>query len=437
MTEVPIVPIASANYKGPVLFGLAVIFMTFGVAGGWAMMAPLDSAVVAQAVIAVENNRRTVQHLEGGIISEILVKDGQHIKEGDVLFRLDTTRAQASKNVEGQRLTATRILEARLVAERDDLPEVELPKDILEQKDEPFIAQVIEDQLNQFKERKSAVQGQIDILESRIQQAQTRIDGLNKEMTSTKEQIGFIRDELAGVKKLYEKGLVSNTRLLSLERERARLEGVIGRTDAEISGTEAVVGEAELQIEQIRLERLEKAAEQITEARSAINELREKLSVSSDVLRRTAILSPRSGTIIGLKVFTVGQVIRPADTLLEIVPDDEGLVLNAQVSPMDIERVTPNMRAEVKFSGFNPKEIPIVFGTVQEISPDRLIDEQTGMPYFLVQIIVTDENIPPQLQGRLMPGMPGGIVIPTGERTAMQYLIDPMQNAFRYAFRER
>lgn len=437
MTEVPIVPIASANYKGPVLFGLAVIFMTFGVAGGWAMMAPLDSAVVAQAVIAVENNRRTVQHLEGGIISEILVKDGQHIKEGDVLFRLDTTRAQASKNVEGQHLTATRILEARLVAERDDLPEVELPKDILEQKDEPFIAQVIEDQLNQFKERKSAVQGQIDILESRIQQAQTRIDGLNKEMTSTKEQIGFIRDELAGVKKLYEKGLVSNTRLLSLERERARLEGVIGRTDAEISGTEAVVGEAELQIEQIRLERLEKAAEQITEARSAINELREKLSVSSDVLRRTAILSPRSGTIIGLKVFTVGQVIRPADTLLEIVPDDEGLVLNAQVSPMDIERVTPNMRAEVKFSGFNPKEIPIVFGTVQEISPDRLIDEHTGMPYFLVQIIVTDENIPPQLQGRLMPGMPGGIVIPTGERTAMQYLIDPMQNAFRYAFRER
>lgn len=435
-TEMPTAPAVSASYKGPVLFGMAVVFMTFGVAGGWAMIAPLDSAVVAPGIIAVENNRRTVQHLEGGIISEILVKDGQHIKEGDVLFRLDTTRAQASKNVERQHLTAKRILEARLVAERDDLPEVELPKDILEQKDEPFITQVIEDQLHQFKERKSAVEGQIDILESRIQQSQTRIDGLNKEMESTKEQIGFINKELGGVRKLYDKGLVSTTRLLSLERERARLEGVIGRTDAEISGTEAVVGEANLQIKQIRLERLEKAAEQITEARSEINELREQLSVSSDVLRRTAILSPRSGSIISLKVFTVGQVIRSGDILLEIVPDDEGLVINAQVSPMDIERVAPSMRAEVKFSGFKAKEIPVVFGTVQEISPDRLIDEQTGMPYFLVQIVVTDEDIPPQLEGRLIPGMPGAVVIPTGERTVMQYLIDPLQDAFRLALKE-
>lgn len=436
MTEKKQVPTASANYFGPVLFGFAIIFLTFGVAGGWAAIAPLDSAVVAPGVVAVENNRRTVQHLEGGIISEILVSHGQRIKEGDVLFRLDTTRAQANQNVERQHLIAARVLEARLIAERDDLPDVVLPEDILKEKDTPFIAQAIEDQLTQFKERKASIDGQVEILQKRIQQSQTRIDGLNRELASTREQIGFINDELEGVRKLYKMELVSSARLLALERERARLEGVIGRTVAEISGAEAVIGEAELQIQQLRQQRLEEAAEQITEVRRAINELREKLAVSSDVLRRTAILAPRSGVIINLRVFTVGQVIGPGDTLLEIVPDDEGLVINAQVSPLDIERVAPDLQAEVRFSAFKVREIPTVFGKVIEVSPDRLVDENTNQAYFLARVVVPDTDIPHQLAGRLTPGMPADVIIPTGERTALEYLIDPLRHAFTYAFRE-
>lgn len=436
MTEKQPAPVASANYIGPVLFGLAVIFLTFGVAGGWAAIAPLDSAVVAPGVIAVENNRRTVQHLEGGFISEILVSHGQRVSEGDVLFRLDTTRAQANQNVERHHLIAVRVMEARLIAERDNLSEVELPEDILEQKGVPFIAQAIEDQITQFRERKASIDGQVEILQTRIQQSQTRIDGLNRELDATRDQIGFINDELDGIRQLYEKGLVSTTRLLALEREGARLKGVIGRTIAEISGAEAVIGEAELQIEQLRQKRLEEAAEQITEVRRTINELLEKLAVSSDILRRTAIVAPRSGTIINLKVFTIGQVIGPGDTLLEIVPDDEGLVINAQVSPLDIERVTVDMEAEVRFSGFKAREIPVVFGKVLEVSPDRLVDDVTNQAYFLTRVVVPDEDIPSQLEGRLTPGMPADVIIPTGERTVMQYLIDPMRDALSYALRE-
>lgn len=429
-------PKATDSFMGPVMFGLAVVFMTFGVAGGWAAVAPLDSAVVAPGVVAVENNRRLVQHFEGGIISEILVQDGHKVEEGTVLFRLDTTRAKATEAVERLSFFSARVLEARLIAELDGQSEINLPEDILKIRDEPTIAQAIKDQTAQFMERKNSINGQIDILRARVKQAHTRVEGLNKELESTKQQIGYINEELTGVRLLYERGLVSMPRLHTLERERGRLEGVIGRTIAEISGAETSAGEAELQIHQIQQERLERTAEQIVDARKTINELNERLTVSSDVLRRTAILAPRSGKVLNLKVFTIGQVVRAGETLLEIVPDDEGMVISAHVSPMDIDKVLTGMNAEVRFTGMKVKETPVVYGRVREISPDRLVDENTRQPYFLVRVVVAENDIPEILQGRLTPGMPSDIILPTGERTVLQYLIQPMQTALAYALRE-
>lgn len=429
-------PKAADNFMGPILFGLAVIFMTFGIAGGWAAMAPLDSAVVAPGVVAVENNRRLVQHLEGGIISEILVQDGHRVEEGAVLFRLDTTRAKATEAVERQLLHAARILEARLIAELGDRSEIALPEDILEVRDQPAVAQAIEDQTAQFTERRNSINGQIGILRARVEQAHTRADGLNQELESTRQQIGYINEELTGVRQLYEKGLVSAPRMHALERERARLEGVIGRTIAEISGAEAMAGEAELQIRQLQQERLERTAEQVIDVRKTINELHERLTVSSDILRRTAILAPRSGKVLNLKVFTVGQVIRAGETLLEIVPEDEGMIINAHVSPMDIDKVLTGMNAEVRFTGIKAHQAPVVYGEVREVSPDRLIDENTRQPYFLARIVVAESDIPEPLQGRLTPGMPSDIILPTGERTVLEYLVQPMQTALTRALRE-
>ncbi len=429
-------PKAADNFMGPIIFGLAVVFLTFGVAGGWAALAPLDSAVVAPGVVAVENNRRLVQHLEGGIISEILIQDGHRVEEGAVLFRLDTTRARATEAVERQSLHAARILEARLIAELDGQQEITLPADILKVRGQPAVAQAIADQTAQLTERRNSVNGQIGILRARVQQANTRANGLSQELESTRQQIGYINEELIGVRQLHEKGLVAAPRLHALERERARLEGVIGRTIAEISGAEAMAGEAELQIHQIQQERLERTAEQIVEVRKTINELHERLTVSSDILRRTAILAPRSGKVLNLKVFTVGQVVRAGETLLEIVPDDEGMIISAHVSPMDIDKVLTGMNAEVRFTGIKAREIPVVYGQVREISPDRLIDENTRQPYFLVHVVVAESDIPEQLQGRLTPGMPSDVILPTGERTVLQYLVQPMQTALTRALRE-
>lgn len=430
------IPKTSTDYKGPVYFGLAVIFMTFGVAGGWAAVAPLDSAVLAPGVVSVENNRRSVQHLEGGIISEIQVSDGQRVEEGDVLFRLDTTRARASENIERQQLHTAQILEARLLAERDNLDEVVIPEEIKRLSGNPVIAQAIEDQRSQFQERRISINGQIQILRSRIRQSENRIEGLQQELEATREQIQFIKDELVGIRQLFEKGLVPSSRLMSLERERARLQGVIGRTVAEVSGAESTIGEVELQIEQLRREYQERAAEQISEVRRTINELREKLEVTSDVLRRTAIIAPRSGIVINLNVFTIGQVIRAGDTLLEIVPEDEGLVINAQVAPADIDRVTPNMQAEVRFSAFNMNDTPVVHGVVREVSPDRLVDEDTRQPYFRARVVIPEIDIPDEIRGRIGPGMAADIIFPTGERTVLQYVIHPIQRALTQAMKE-
>lgn len=429
-------PNVSTSYAAPAYFGLAVIFLTFGVAGGWAAVAPLDSAVLAPGVVSVENNRRSVQHLEGGIISEIHVNDGQHVDKGEVLFRLDTTRARASENVERQQLHTARILEARLIAERDNEDEIVFPEEIGLISDQPVIAQAIADQRSQFQERRISINGQIQILRSRIRQSGNRIEGLKEELEATREQIGFINDELVGIRQLFEKGLVPSSRLMTLERERARLQGVIGRTTAEISLAQSTIGEVELEIEQLRREYRERAAEQITEVRQTINELTEKLTVTSDVLRRTAILAPRSGVVISLNVFTIGQVIRAGDTLLEIVPEDEGLVINAQVSPMDIDRVAPGMRAEVRFSAFKMNETPVVHGSISEVSADRLIDENTREPYFLAQVVIPEPDIPEEIRGRIVPGMSADIIFPTGERTVLQYVISPIQQALAQAMKE-
>lgn len=428
---------ASTNYMGPVLFGLAVIFLTFGVAGGWAAMAPLDSAVVAPGVISVENNRKSIQHLEGGIVSQINVQDGQRVKEGDVLFRLDKTQAQASQLLVAHQLNANRIIEARLLAERDGQEKIEFPPDLLQaSKQDDTIARTINDQTSQFNEAKASVDGQIDILNSRVEQARTRIDGLQQQLAATHEQIKFINKELVGIRELYKKQLASADRLYALERNRAQLEGQIGSTTAEISGTEATIGEAKLQIHQIRQQRMEDAAKQITEVRKNINEAKERLTVSSDTLRRTAIVAPRSGTIFNLKVFTIGQVIRPGDTLAEIVPDNEGLVINVQISPLDIENVHPGMEAQVRFSSFTSRNIPTILGQLREISADRLVDETTRQPYFRGQVVVAENKLPTEIRGRLTPGMPADIIVPTGERTAMEYLVHPLKATLMHAFTE-
>jgi HlyD family type I secretion membrane fusion protein len=376
-----------------------------------------------------------VQHFEGGIVSEILVHEGQRVIEGDVLFRLDGTQASANADAIQNQLGALRATEARLLSERAGKTDIEFPNDIVTSS-RAVVRLAIADQQKQFAERRDSLAGQIAILESRAQQFQTEIDGLQRERGATERQLGFIREELSDLHKLLERNLVQKSRVLALEREQSRLEGVIGRSIADASKAENSIGEANLQIKQLRQKFLEEVNTSILDTRQKIAELTEKDRVARDVLRRVDILAPRTGEVQNLQVTTVGGVIRPGASLLDIVPENEALIVQAQVSPNDVEAVRPGMRADVRFPSFHTKVLPVIFGTITSVSKDSLTDEQSKQRYFLARIAVADHEIPREISRDLSAGMPAEVLIPTGERTVASYLVRPLENRFRKALRE-
>ena len=370
------------------MLGYLVIILAFGVLGGWSAFARLDSAIVAPGVVTLESSRKTIQHFEGGIIAKILVQEGQHVEAGQVLFLLDNTLPQANADAVRGQLYTYLAQEARLIAERDGAKQVTYPAELTDNIIRPVIKNAISDQNKQFEERHASLEGQIAILESRIKQFETQIDGITVEKTATTQQLGFINSELTDLRGLLEKNLVQKTRVLAMEREKARLEGVIGRAVADVAKTQNDIGEAHLQIEQLHKKFSEEVNAQIVDVRAKIAELREKAIVSQDVLHRIQIRAPRSGTIQSLHVATVGGVIRPGEALAELVPDDDGLVVNAMVSPSDVDAIEAGMQAEIRFSAFHGYVLPIIMGQVESVSRDRIIDEQSKQAYFLARIVV-------------------------------------------------
>ncbi|WP_336485518.1 HlyD family type I secretion periplasmic adaptor subunit [Methylobacterium nigriterrae] len=424
------------TWKHHAIAGYALIFSTFGVMGAWAAVARLDRAVVSPGTITVENSRKVVQHYEGGMVREILVKEGQTVQQGETLLRLDPVQSRASVDLFRGQLDATLVLEARLMAERDGARAPELPQEIVARRDEPFVARVISDQTNQFKERQASLKGQIELLEARVTQLNTEIKGLAVEKASVEEQVGFINQELTGLRSLREKNLIPLSRLLVMERERTRLEGVIGRSMADAAKAQNGIGEAGLQITQIKQKFQEDVAGQLLEARQKISELREKLSVAQDVLKRLEVKAPRSGVVQALKVYTVGQVIRSGEPLMEIVPTDDKLVVHVQFAPNDLETVHAGMPAEIKFPTFHSRRIPTILGNLETVSRDRLIDETTRQPYFLGIVEISKLQIPDMMKDRLVAGMPAEVVITTGERTALSYIVSPFFEAMGRSFNE-
>jgi HlyD family secretion protein len=423
------------SWKVPAAAGYLLITVTFVFIGGYSAIAKLDSAVTAQGVVAAETNRKTVQHLEGGIVSEILVREGQHVNQDQVLFRLNLTQPQASRDLLQNQLDFQVAQEARLLAERDGEHEVPFPKELLDRKDDPNVAHAIADQVAQFRERSESLKGQTDIYESKIGQYRTEIDGVTAEREGTKSQLNYINQELVDVKYLFERNLVAKSRMLSLERERSRLEGAVGRSTADLAKAENGIGEARLQIRQIRQKFLEDVASAIQETRQKIADSREKLRVAQDVLTRVDILSPTSGIVQNMHVFTTGGVVKPGEPLLDVVPETDALIVQAHVLPQDTESLAAGMIAEIRFSSFHTRVMPLITGHVQSVSRDRLTDDQTKQPYFLAQVVADD--LPDAIRERLSAGMPADVIFPTGERTVLDYLVRPLKERLRGVMREK
>jgi HlyD family type I secretion membrane fusion protein len=428
---------ANDDYRKPAMAGYAIIALTFGIMGTWAATAPLDSAVAASGTLVKEMSRKTVQHFEGGITKEILVREGDHIETGQVLFRMDPTQPRANVDTFGNQLNALLAQEARLIAERDRAASITFPEQLLRNQKDDAVASIMSDQQGQFQDRRKSLEGQISILRSRIETLKTEIEGLDNERQSRERQVGFLSDEIDGLRGLFERGLAPKSRLLALEREKANLEGQIGRSIADRSKALNNIGESDLQIRQTNQKFDEDVSKDITEVRSKISDVREKFLVAKDVLRRLDITAPTSGVVQNLRVFTIGAVVRAGEPLLDVVPDAEDLIVQAHVAPNDVDRLRPGMNAEVRFTSFHSRTIPVISGVVTSISRDRLIDEASKQPYFLAQVQVTEEKLPPELQGRLIAGLPTEVIVPTGERTLVQYIAQPLTSALRKTFREK
>ncbi len=425
------------DWKRPALAGYFVIFLGFGVLGGWSAFARLDSAVEALGTVTLESSKKIIQHFEGGIIAKIFVHEGEHVDQGQILFLLDNTAPQANANAVRNQLDALLAQEARLVAERNGAEQVTYPAELIDHDAQPVIKDAISDQDKQFAERRASLAGQIAILQSRIKEFGNQIKGITDEKTSTEQQLGFINSELADLRELLAENLVQKTRVLALERERARLEGVIGRALADIAKAENDIGEANLQIEQLHKKFSEDVNQQILEVRQKIADMREKTTVSQDVLQRIQIRAPRSGTVQNLRVTTVGGVIRSGEALAELIPDDDRLVIDAQVSPTDADAIEPGMQAEVRFSAFHGSVLPLILGQVETVSRDRIVDEQSKQAYFLARVVVNEGDIPTMVKDHIKAGMPVEVMVPTGERTVMNYLVRPLRNRATSAFREK
>ncbi|AWI87025.1 HlyD family type I secretion periplasmic adaptor subunit [Methylobacterium sp. DM1] len=427
-------PIAWQRYA---IAGYALIAAAFGVAGAWAATVRLDRAVISNGVIVAESSRKVVQHFEGGMVQAVLVRDGQTVRAGDVLLRIDPVQSQASADLFRNQLDAALVLEARLRAEQAQSDDLHLPADISARRDEPALARMIGDQAGQLVERRTTLKGQLALIEAKVTQLRTEISGLAVEKSSVEQQVGFIRQELEGLRSLHERNLIPLSRLLVMERERTRLEGVIGRSVAERAKAENAISEAGLQITQLKQKLQETVTGQLLETRQRIGELREKLVVAQDVFRRHEIRASHDGVIQALKVVATGQVVRSGEPLMEIVPTSDRLVVNVQFSPNDLEAVHAGMRAEIKFPTFQARRTPAVFGTLTVVSRDRLVDEGTKQAYFAGTVEIDEHQLPADVRHRLLAGLPAEVVVSAGERTALEYLFAPFFDAMGRAFHER
>jgi HlyD family type I secretion membrane fusion protein len=418
--------------------GLATIAIFFGAFGTWAAIAPVSSAAVAPGVVVVQSNRKTVQHLEGGIIKEILVKEGDHVKEGQVLVRLDDTQARSSLQLLQGRYWAARTLEARLIAERDGADVISFPEELRPVADDPIAGTMMATQVNLFNARREAMQGQIDILQQQIRQQNEQIEGLEAQQRSEQQQIVLIKEESASAEELFVKGLERKSRLLALKRAIHNLEGSRAGHIADIARIKQQIGEAELKILDLKNQRISEVLKELRDTQSELTETTERLSAARDVVARTEVRAPRDGIVVGLQVHTVGGVIPPGGSALEIVPQDEKLIIEAQVRPEDIESVHTGLRAEIRLVGSNPRDVPLLDGTVTYVSADRLSDPQGRFPpYYKANIEVDPKSLAQEGQINLFPGMPAEVMIVTGERTPLEYFLQPITVGIERAVRER
>lgn len=418
------------------LGGLFVLGLIGGM-GSWSVYASIQGAVIAPAQIIVKANSKQVQHLEGGIVAEILVTEGQEVNAGNVLLRLDTTQHKASLAALDANLNELLATTARLIAERDELPEAQFPQMLIKRANtNPKIAQILKGQQSLLQARRQTITGQKKTLNQRIAQLQEAIKGLDSQIQSKQKQLGFIRKELNDLKGLQEKGLVPQNRIHALQREEARLEGEQGELLATKARTNVQIGETELHILQIRKEQLAESLTLLRETTTRTNELQERRAALQDKIKRMEIRAPKSGNVHNLNIHTIGGVVAPGDPVLIIVPKERQLIFLARVEPTDIDHLYLGQLASVQLTAFDQTTTPEVMGAVTLISAETTQDTPTSLPYYKIHIELKEDQLELIKDKQLIPGMNADVFIQTKSRPVIEYLMQPLTDQLRRTMRE-
>ena len=426
------------SYERELRRGLRVLLVALGLGGGWMVFVPLAGAVVVPGNLVVQSNVKAIQHPTGGVVATINVQNGSHVQAGDLLVKLDPTQTQASLQMVSKQLDEVRAKLARLAAERDGLDHVEIPSALGERASEQNVASVLASEQTLFKARLSGRQGQKDLLQSKGSQLTEEISGLEAQVSSKVKQLELIQGELTGVQDLYDKRLVPLTRLTSLQREAARIDGERGQLESTIAETKGKIGEAQLQIIKLDQDFRTDVVKELSEAQAKEAELVERGVAARDQLDRIEIRAPTSGIIHQLNAHTIGGVVKAGDTVMEIVPDSDDLQIEAHVQPNDIDQVHTGQKAFVRLTAFDRQTAPQLAGLVSYVSADTTRDQQqANASYFTVRVVLPEEERRRLPGATLIPGMPAEVFMQTGSRSMMSYLFKPIADQMRRAFVER
>ena len=416
--------------------GSIVAIFFFGFLG-WASVAPLQSAIVGPGTVIVASHRKTIQHLEGGIVKDILVQDGQTVKAGQALIRLDDTQASAALQQLQDEQDEYTAQEARLTAVRDGSAVINFQPELLASEFEPKDAESILGEQTAFENQKASLTQQVAILNAKKDENNRAIEGFQAQITADDTQIGLIQREIDAVSKMVAKGLEPTAKLLDLQRTQAQISGERGDMVQKIAQQKLDTGQDDIQIINLRSQQLEDTLKDLRDVQNKRFDLADRIQAARDVLKRTTLSAPVDGRVVDLQVHAKGAVVKAGEPVLEIIPVRDELVVEARLRPQDADEVHVGMVAKVDLSAYKARRLPMITGTVTYLSPDTLDDVRTGQAYFLAHVSVDRSVLKNYPDAKIMPGMPVQVELQTGVHTALNYFLEPIRDVMRQGMREK